>query len=100
MISVLEPDPVGSGIIRRIRIRNSNFGSRKDQELEIGLQTEFFIYGENFTNCQRLNILSQQVCEKAVLRIRIQLDPYIIGSRGSGSVYYIRIRVRIQQLLT
>jgi len=36
---------------------------------------------------------------KAVLRIRIwiQLDLYIIGSPGSGSVYYIRIW--IQQLL-
>jgi len=30
------------------------------------------------------------------IRIRIQSDPYIIGSSGSGSVYYIRIR--IQQL--
>jgi len=29
-------------------------------------------------------------------RIRIQLDRYIIGSPGSGSVYYVRIR--IQQL--
>jgi hypothetical protein len=38
-----------------------------------------------------------QLPSKAVLRIRIQLDPYIICSPGSGSVYYIRIR--IQQLL-
>jgi len=33
---------------------------------------------------------------ESVLRIRIQSDPYINGSPGSGSVYYIRIR--IQQL--
>jgi len=31
----------------------------------------------------------------AVLRIRIQLDPYIIGSLGSVSVYFIRIRICI-----
>jgi len=33
-----------------------------------------------------------------VLRIRIQSDPYDIGSPGSGSVY--KIRIRIQQLKT
>ena len=44
--SVSEPDsdPVASGIIYMIRIRNSNLGSgaRKDTELDFCLQTEFF----------------------------------------------------------
>jgi len=30
------------------------------------------------------------------LRIRIQSDPFIIGSPGSGSIYYLRIQIRIE----
>jgi len=30
----------------------------------------------------------------------VDLDPYIIGSPGSGSVYYIRIQDQIQPLKT